>query len=107
MKKKVLIIGSVVLVVIAIVLVILLSKPRYKIVVSLVDDQSPDRILTVYNGKNEKIEVKRIEYLDGTLLCKGFNTSVHFGDIENEKVLKVILKDDSEGKAEVIIEEVK
>ena len=107
MKKKVLIIGSVIVVIIAIVLIVLLNKPKYTIVVSLVDDQSPDRILTVYNEKKEKVQVRQIEYLDGTLLCKGFNTSVHFGDIENEKVLKVIFKDNSESKAEVIIEEVK
>ena len=84
MKKKVLIIGSIIVVIIAIVLIVLLGKPRYTIMVSLVDDQSPDRILTVYNEKKEKVQVRQIEYLDGTLLCKGFNTSVHFGEV-NEK----------------------
>ena len=107
MKKKAIIIGGVVVAILAIVLIVLLSSPRYTIKVSIVDDQSPDRILTVYNSKNEKIEVRKIEYLDGTLLCNGYNTTVHYGDIEHEKVLKVILKDNSVGKARVIIEEVK
>ena len=108
MKKKVLIIGSAVLAIIIIVIVLLLSnKVKYTIKVSLVDDYSPDRILTVYNDKNEKVEVKKIEYLDGTLLCYGYNTTVHFGDIKDEKEFKVILKDNTEVKAKIIKEEVK
>ncbi len=107
MRKKVLIIGSVVLVIIIIVIVLLLSnRVKYTIKVSLVDDYSPDRILTVYNEKNEKIEVEKIEYLDGTLLCYGYSTVVHFGDIEDEKVYKVILKDNTEVKAKIAEEEV-
>lgn len=108
MKKKLVIIGSVLVVLITVViLLMLLSKTKYTIKVSMVDDQSPDRILTVYDENNKKIEVKRIEYLDGTLLCYGYNTTVHFGDIENEKELKVILKDKTEVKAKIVKEEVK
>ena len=83
------------------------SKINYTIKVSLVDDHSPDRVLTVYNDKNEKIDVKKIVYLDGTLLCNGYNTTVHFGDIENEEEFKIILKDNTEAKARIIKEEVK
>jgi len=108
MKKKLLIISGIVIVIIAIIiLILLLNKPKYTIVVSIVDDRSPDRVLTVYNNKGEKVEVKRIESLTGTLLCNGFNTTVHFGDIENQERLKVILKDKSEVIARVIKEEVK
>ena len=103
MKKKLLIIGSVVLAIIIIVIVLLLSnKVKYTIKVDLIDDYSPDRVLTVYNDKNEKVEVNKIEYLDGTLLCYGYNTAVHFGDIKDEKVLKVILKDKTEVKAKIV-----
>jgi len=107
MKKKIIIISCISVVIVVIALFLILSNNvKYTIRVSLVDDHSPDRILTVYNEKNEKIEVKRIEYLDGVLLCNGYNTTVHFGDIKNEKKFKVILKDNSEVIAKIIEEEV-
>lgn len=108
MKKKVIIISSVVLAIIILVIVLLLSnKMTYTIKVSMVDDYSPDRVLTVYNDKNEKVEVKKIEYMDGTLLCNGYNTTVHFGDIKDEKKFKIILKDNTEIMAKIVEEEVK
>ena len=108
MKKKILIVCSICIVIIAVVLVFVFSnQTKYKIRISLIDDYSPDRILTVYNEKDEKIDVKRIEYTDGTLLCNGYNTTVHFGDIENETILKIILKDNSEEEAKIIKDEVK
>ena len=108
MKKKTLIIGGVVLsVIIAVILIVLLKKPSYTIRVSLVDDHSPDRILTVYNNKNEKIDVKRIEFLNGVLLCEGHNLVAYYGEILNVDKLNVILKDNSVIKARVIKEEVK
>ena len=107
MKKKI-IIGSVFVAIIIIgLLLIFMGKTKYTIIVSLVDDQSPDRILTVYDENDKKIEVRRIEYLDGTLLCHGYNTTVHYGDIKNVKELKVILKDKTEVKAKIVEEEVK
>ena len=75
--------------------------------VSMVDDRSPDRILTVYKNKTEKVDVNRIEYLDGTLLCNGYNLTVHFGDIEKEEKLKIIFKDKSSAEAKIVKEEVK
>ena len=108
MKKKILIIiGAIVLLVAIVLFFIFHDTAKYTIKVSLIDDYSPDRILTVYNEKKEKIEVNRIEYLDGTLLCQGYNTTVHFGDIESEKELKVILKDKTAVKAKIIKDEVK
>ncbi len=107
MRKKVLIIIGVLVAVVAIViLVIMLSKTKYIIKVSMVDDQSPDRILTVYNDKNEKVEFKRIELLDGTVLCNGDNTAVHYGNIKNVHELKVVFKDKSKVVAKVVEEEV-
>ena len=106
-KKLIIIITGLVVIITAIILSVLFNKTNYTIKVSLVDDRSPDRILTVYNEKNEKIEVKRIELLDGTVLCNGFNTTVHYGNIENQDKLKVILQDKSEVIAKIVIEEVK
>ena len=108
MKKKILIGVTSLIAVLAIVLVVLnLNKTNYHIEVSMVDDYSPDRILTVYNDKNEKIEVKRIEYTDGTLLCNGYNTTVHFGDIKDETKLIIVLKDNKKATAKIVEKEVK
>ena len=108
MKKKIWIISGVLItIVVIILLILLLGKTKYTVKVSPVDDRSPDRILTVYNSNGEKIKVKKIEYLDGTLLCNGYNTTVHFGDIENEKELKIILEDRSEYTATIVEEGVK
>lgn len=84
-----------------------LNKVTYRIEVSLVDDHSPDRILSVYNNKNEQVEVKRIEYSDGTLLCNGYNMAVYFGDIKDETEFRVILKNNKEVNAKIIKKEVK
>ena len=107
MKKKLVIVGTVVITIAIIALLVLfLNKTKYIVKVSIVDDQSPDRILTVYEN-TEKIEVKRIELSDGTLLCNGYNTTVHFGDVEKEKELRVVLNDNSIVTAKIVIEEVK
>ena len=105
MKKKLLIIGSIVVTVaIVAVLILVLCKTKYTIKVSMVDDRSPDRILTVYNSKGEKIELQRIEYLN----VSGNNLkSENFGDIETEKEYRVILKDNSKVTAKIVEEGVK
>ncbi len=107
MKKNILIIIGIIIVAITGLLIIFLNRTTYYIKVNKVDDYSPDRILEVYNNKNEKVEVKRIEYLDGTLLCNGYNMAVHFGDIERENEFIIILNDNSNVKAKIIKEEVK
>lgn len=106
MKKKILIIIGA-LVVIVVLLILLLNKTTYVIKVHMVDDKSPDRILEVYNNKNEKVEIKRIELLNGKYLCDGINTSVYYGNIENIEELRIVLKDNSKAVAKVIKEEVK
>ena len=106
-KKILIILGAVLLIAILVIIFLNMNKVTYSIKVEKVDNQSPDRILTVYNEKNEKVEVKKIEYLDGTLLCNGYNTTVHYGDIKEEKVFKVILKDKTEVRAKIVDEEVK
>jgi len=106
MKKKPLIIGIIALFIV-VLLVVLLNKTTYYVKVSKVDDQSPDRILTVYNNKDEKVEFKRIELLDGTFFCDDINPSVYFNNLRGIEKLKVILKDKSIVTAKVIEEEVK
>ena len=106
MKKKwLLVIGALIVIIIIVLLILLMNKPKYTIKVSSVDDRSPDRILTVYKN-NEEIEFKRIELMDGTILCNSVNKSVYFGNIKDVKELKVILKDKSEVIAQIVKEEV-
>ena len=108
MKKKIWIIASIlVVVIVAVLLIFLVSKPKYTVTVSVIDERSPDRLLTVYKNKTEKVEVLKISAMDGTVLCKGNNTTVYYGDVEKEEKLKVTLKDKSEVIAKVIKEEVK
>ncbi len=77
------------------------SKAVYTVKVSLVDDKSPDRILTVYRN-DKKIEYKEIRKMNGTLLCESNNSAVYFGEIKNESSLKIILKNDKEVVAKVM-----
>ncbi len=105
-NKKIIFMLLFIIIVIIVGFILLSNKSDYIIKVSAIDDYSPDRILTVYENNN-KIEVMKIEYLDGTFLCYGYNTTVHFGDIENEKELKIVLKDNSVKKAKIVEEEVK
>ena len=108
MKKKVLIIcGVILLIVISLVVIFIPKNTSYVIKYSSVDDRSPDRLLTVYNGKNEKIEFTRIEYLDGVVLCEGYNPTVFFGDIEGEKEFIIVFQDKSTVKAKIVEDEVK
>ncbi len=107
MKKKVLIIGSIAAVAIVVVLIILLNKTTYTIKVSIIDEKSPDRILTVYDNKNNKVDFNRIETLDGTVLCDKINSSVYYGNIAKFDELRVVLKDNSKVIAQINKEEVK
>lgn len=106
-NAKVIALFGIIAIIIGIVLIINEKKEIYYIKINRVDDYSPDRILEVYNDKNEKMKVKRIEYLDGTLLCNGYNTTVHFGEIEGEKELKILLEDNRKVTAQIKEEEVK
>ncbi len=72
----------------------------YTVKISLVDDKSPDRILTVYKN-NKKIEHKEIRKMNGTLLCDSEYSTVYFGEIKNETELKIILKNDKEVVAKI------
>lgn len=83
------------------------NESEYFIKVFPVDDYSPDRILVVYDNHNKKVDVERIEYLDGTLLCDGNNLTVHYGDISDEKELRIILKNNKEKVVNVVKDEVK
>ena len=107
MKKRILLVSVLSIILIVVIVIMINSKQKYTVEVTIVDDQSPDRILTVYNKEHQKIEVRKIELMDGTLLCNGYNTTVHFGDIENETEVKIILEDKTEVIAKIVKEEVK
>ena len=99
MKKKnlIIIIATIVLIALVTTLVLVLNKSdenaSYTVKMSLVDDQSPARFLTVYkNGK--KIDFKEVRYMDDVLLCRGTNPTIHFTELDEETELKVVLKND-------------
>ena len=100
MKKKLIIVIAIVVLIGLIISLILFFKNKYDeknavytVKVSLVDDQSPARFLTVYRN-NKKIDFKEIYYMDDVLLCKGKNPTIHFSELDGEKELKVILNND-------------
>lgn len=69
---------------------VIYSSSGYSLHVSLVDEHSPDRILSLY--KNEEIiKFKEIRYTDGTLLCNYKNPAVSVFDLDDES-LDVILE---------------
>ena len=87
MKKRLIIISLISVLVILILFIVFLTKKNnnqnYTVVVSLIDNYSPDRLLTVYNEKNQKLKVKRVEYENGKLICQGDIMAVHYVDIES------------------------
>lgn len=67
------------------------TAKTYTIKVSIVDEYSPARILSVYED-GSKISFKQINYSDGTKLCSS-NGNVNKSDIEGESKLQVVLND--------------
>lgn len=67
------------------------TAKTYTIKVSIVDEYSPARILSVYEDRS-KISFKQINYSDGTKLCSS-NGNVNKSDIEGESKLQVVLND--------------
>ena len=66
------------------------KQKSYTISVAIVDEYSPDRVLTVYEN-GTKISVLEIKYLDGDTLCSGSNTTVNKNDIAGENSFIVVL----------------
>lgn len=52
------------------------TQKTYTIRISIIDEYSPDRVLTVYENGSQ-ISVRSINYLDGTQLCSGSNMTVN------------------------------
>ena len=67
------------------------TAKTYTVKVSVVDEYSPARILSVYED-GSKISFKQINYSDGTKLCSS-NGNVNKSDIEGESKLQVVLND--------------
>ncbi len=108
-KKKVIgIIIVVVLFLVALLTIIFLynndKKATYKIVVSVIEKNSPDRELSVFKNQKE-INFDTIYYLDDVLLCKGVNPTINKNDVKNGEELKIKLKNKKIVRAIVEMEE--
>ncbi len=107
MKKKYLIILFIIIVVLLVIGIMIFAKKdnnistSYMVKINLVDEKSPDRTLTVYDSDKE-IEYREIRYIDNILLCKSYNPTVYYGDVETENELKIILNDGTEVIAKVV-----
>ena len=66
------------------------TQKTYTIRVSIIDEYSPDRVLTVYENGTQ-ISVRAINYIDGTQLCSGSNMTVNKNDIAGETSFIVVL----------------
>ena len=106
MRKKIIIVALVfvILILISFVLINVFQKNEYYIKASAIDKNSPDLMLNVYKNDTE-IEVKAIYYLNGVLLCNGNNLTTNKFNIKNNDQLKVVLKNDKEATAKVVMEE--
>ena len=65
---------------------------NYTFKVSLVDDYSPDRVITVY-ADGKEISFKYIK-IDGVTLCSGKNPTVNKSEIDGITSITVVLNDD-------------
>lgn len=67
------------------------TAKTYTVKVSVVDEYSPARILSVYED-GSKISFKQINYTDGTMLCSS-KGNINKSDIEGLSKLQVVLND--------------
>lgn len=108
MKTKKIAIVSILIVFIIIlavfVIINILRKDNYIIRVSMVDKNSPDVVLTVYNN-DMAVDVEAIYYINGVLICNGNNLTTNKFNIQNDKEMKVVLKNKREVIAKVVMEE--
>lgn len=118
-KKIAVILGAIIVIVAIITIIILISKKpsnnvsdekiidvlpsyegnqetyksgEYSLHVNIVDDHSPDRVLSLYKNDKE-IKFKEIRYTDGVVLCKYENPVIAVFDLE-EDYLVVVLEND-------------
>ena len=79
------------------------KNASYKIVVSLIEKNSPDYKLSVLRN-NKEIKFDSVYYLDDVLLCKGTNPTINKFDVEDGEELKIKLKNKKIVKANVVKE---
>lgn len=77
------------------------NQKSYTIKISIVDDYSPARILTVYENGTQ-ITVNEIRYSDGTRLCSGTNPNVNKNALTGETTFIVVLQDGTQVTAYVV-----
>lgn len=106
-NKKIIIVSVFTVLVVALIIFIVLNiikKDNYYIKVSMIDKNSPDVVLTVYNN-DKKVEVEAIYYVNGILVCSGNNLTTNKFNIKNDSEMKVVLKNNKEVIAKVVMEE--
>lgn len=110
MKKKIMfgvVIGIFVITIIGVSIIFLKNmndeNATYRIVVSVIEKNSPDRNIEVLKN-DKKIDFDSIYYLDDVLLCKGKNPTINKNDVKNGEELKIKLENKKIVKA--IVEEV-
>ena len=109
-NKKILgiVIGIIIVLLIGLSILFLKNKEdenaTYKIVVSVIEKNSPDRNVVVLKN-NKKVDFDSIYYLDDVLLCKGKNPTINKNDVQNSEELKIKLKNKKIVKAIVKKEE--
>lgn len=101
MKKKIILIMLSVFVLIFIFGLLLCRKDFYTINVEQVDSFSPDRKLIVYKN-DKKIKFKELQYIDGTYLCSGNNSTVSYSEIIGVTELIVIIDEKNEEIAKIV-----
>lgn len=105
--KRLLIIIPIVVIFVGLILILIFNfsgNNNYIVKVDIIDEKSPDRVLTVYKD-NEKIEFDSMYYLDDVFICDSESPNVAKSALKNVKQIKVKLKNGRILKAKVEKEE--
>lgn len=107
MNKKVIIIAICIMLITIIGITIFSQKnDEYKISISIIDKNSPDRKVTVIKN-NKEVKFDSIYYLDDVLLCSSANPTINMYDVNIGEELKIKLKNNKIVNATVELKEVK
>ena len=78
------------------------NQKSYTIKISAVDDQSPARVLSVYeDGVEITSKVKEIKYTNGTYLCSGSNPNINWNVVKGQTSFIIVLSDGTQMTARV------
>lgn len=102
MKKKQILLLLFIFVIVLLIILSLYQRDTYVINIEQIDDFSPDRRLIAYRN-NKKIMFEELQYIDGTYLCSGKNSTVSYSEIIGIKEL-IIKIDGKKQKVAKIVE---